>query len=61
MDYFDTQNEKLYDFLNQTFNINKHKKWELVKIPRTKQDFLEQLNKDNPLYTHYLNPNKDDK
>ena len=51
---------KLYEAYTKDVLSNKHKKWELVKIPRTKQDFLEQLNKDNPLYTHYLNQNKDE-
>ena len=37
MDYFDTQNEKLYDFLNQTFNINKHKKWDDISKSITKE------------------------
>lgn len=30
MDYFDSKNTKLYDFLNDTFQINKHRRWEDV-------------------------------
>ncbi len=46
MDYFDTQNEKFYDFLNKTFEINKFKSWDdlarsitLLKVKRTYRVF----------------------
>ncbi len=55
------KDNKLYSAYQKNVLQNKHKKWELVKIPRTKQDFLNQLNKGNPLYTQYINQNKDEK
>lgn len=48
MDYFDKQNEKFYDFLNQTFDLKKCKTWDNVskkvthlKIKRTYRVFAE--------------------
>ena len=39
-------NNKLYAAYQKSVLQNKHKKWELVKIPLTKNRFLEKLNKD---------------
>ncbi len=30
MDYFDEQNVKFYDFLNENFKINKEKNWDSI-------------------------------
>jgi len=37
MDYFDEQNLKFYDFLNETFKINKEKKWDSISKNITKE------------------------
>lgn len=49
------KDNKLYEAYTKNVYRNKNKPWELVQKLRTKKDFLEQLNKGNPLYTQYLN------
>ena len=54
------KDNKLYEAYTKNVLRNKDKPWQLVKKPRTKKSFLEQLNKGNPLYTQYQNQNKDE-
>ena len=58
MDYFDIQNEKFYDFLNETFEINKYRKWEdiaknitLLKVKRTYRVFAKLFPRNYPYFT----------
>jgi hypothetical protein len=57
MDYFDIQNEKFYDFLNETFGINKYRKWEdiaknitLLKVKRTYRVFADLFPRNYPYF-----------
>lgn len=57
MDYFDIQNEKFYDFLNETFEINKYRKWEdiannitLLKVKRTYRVFANLFPRNYPYF-----------
>ena len=54
------KDNKLYEAYTKNVLHNKDRPWQLVKKLRTKKSFLEQLNKGNPLYTQYLNQNKDE-
>jgi hypothetical protein len=54
------KDNKLYEAYTKNVLHNKNKSWQLYQKLRTKKSFLEQLNKGNPLYTQYLNQNKDD-
>ena len=57
MDYFDIQNEKFYDFLNETFEINKYRKWDdvaknitLLKVKRTYRVFAKLFPRNYPYF-----------
>ena len=53
------KDNKLYEAYTKNVLHNKDRPWQLYQKLRTKKSFLEQLNKGNPLYTQYLNQNKD--
>ncbi|MDY0986574.1 hypothetical protein SOM12_04050 [Flavobacterium sp. CFBP9031] len=40
MDYFDEQNSKFYDFLNETFKINKERNWDNIAKQITKEKIV---------------------
>lgn len=55
------KDNKLYEAYTKNVLRNKDKPWQLCQKLRTKKSFLEQLNKDNPLYTQYLNQNNNER